>query len=575
MSAFRDLQGQPPPWTPRRTSWAAGQPPSPPPRCRVLATYEESAAKRRCVHEAAGGTRSKTVFTLVPTQATLSAPTPTVRADVMRKEHELLEMLYDSLQRLSAAQRWATIKEKFLQPERLEFEAWAGARRQRLQHLQRLRRGGAFAAAAAGDLGSSPTAAASAAAVERRLRLASSSSSEASPSALIQTGGPASPLPATPELPLLPRPAAQNDGASGLGAMFEMPTTTVVACGRRKGHRRAEPKEAGVHCHRRRRRPRTFQASVCFRSFCITSQEVPDARRARQALATLQAVRRRVLAALPAAGLYSDGVSCQTFDGVVRRTLDAVLKESGTSAEALSLSFHVQLSVRCWVRPPLHTPQTRCLDIALRAWRLLAPLATAARSSRQAARASPLEAQTLWQSVRETYLNVLEGQGQGREAAVARLDVLEAKGEPLRAARMERWNRQQMAAEDGPRHQPWRLRRASASGRKGGGDEAAAAAAAAVAAAAAARRAAAAERRAAARERRLRVEEARRVRAAKRREAAKVLVAATSARLQVCAGRTVERLLGRWRCVRRRRQKLQARGLGPMAWVRSGAVCGS
>merc|ERR1719253_2225241 len=99
--------------------------------------------------------------------------------------------------------------------------------------------------------------------------------------------------------------------------------------------------------------------------------------------------------------------------------------------------------MRSWVRPPLHTPQSRSLEKTLDAWQRLAPFAAgacdgAARQQGRGARMSPLEAEARWLAFKQAYLEVLEEQGHCRGRAAERLAALEEASRLMRERRLER-----------------------------------------------------------------------------------------------------------------------------------------
>lgn len=193
----------------------------------------------------------------------------------------------------------------------------------------------------------------------------------------------------------------------------------------------------------------------------MVAREVPDQRQAHQAHAALMAVKRQILLACAKGTSFNND-----FEHAVRASIPEVLRQRGATAQGLGLRFHVQISMRSWIAPPLHTPQSSSLDSTLGAWRRLAPFRHAAgsRASPCRVRLSPLEAEAQWHAFREAYLDVLVGQGQCRDQVAARLDDLEDAAQPLRERRLEQWNRQCMAGEDNLRHRGWRAKQAARGG---------------------------------------------------------------------------------------------------------------
>lgn len=208
--------------------------------------------------------------------------------------------------------------------------------------------------------------------------------------------------------------------------------------GEKRKARRALGAAAVGGVHRRSRRGRgggAFHASVTVGALCLSTGEVLRRGRAVEHLQVLREIRAALLERRRAAAHF-DKAAC----GAMRETLLA----HGVDAAALGLRFHVQVSMRSWILPPLHTPHTQDLDAALRArGRLVAAAAPCARRSR-----SPESARRQWAALRAAYVAILEAHGQQRGRIAARLDALERAAEGHRERRLERWHRRAMARED-------------------------------------------------------------------------------------------------------------------------------
>lgn len=205
-----------------------------------------------------------------------------------------------------------------------------------------------------------------------------------------------------------------------------------------------QPRRAGVRgiASRLRRDKPCYQAVVCVETFYLVSRELSDLDGALDALVVLTAMKHRI-------GEGAKDVSDDAFAERIRAAIPEVLAEHGITADALGLGFHVMMSMRFWVRPPLHTPHVRSLDVALDAWKRLAQFRVRAdEGHRSIARRNWQELKALWEGFREVYLDIMEEQGCGRIPGEARLQAIEAAAEPYRERQLERWNRQAMATED-------------------------------------------------------------------------------------------------------------------------------
>eukprot|EP00747_Dinoflagellata_sp_TGD_P103988 gnl/TRDRNA2_/TRDRNA2_169134_c0_seq1.p1 gnl/TRDRNA2_/TRDRNA2_169134_c0~~gnl/TRDRNA2_/TRDRNA2_169134_c0_seq1.p1 ORF type:complete len:428 (-),score=82.09 gnl/TRDRNA2_/TRDRNA2_169134_c0_seq1:21-1235(-) len=299
----------------------------------------------------------------------------------------------------------------------------------------------------------------------------------------------------------------------------------------------------------RKNRP-YYQANICVETLNLVSREFMELSKALDALVVLTAVKQRIVAGRPKAKEEEEstekGGRCtlawegEDFEKCVRAAIPEVLLEHGANAAEMGLGFHVMMSMRFWIRPPLHTPHRRCLDDALRDWQMLADFRMS-RKARHVQQQEELEGR--WRAFREAYLDILAQHGQCRKRSAARLDSLEAAAKPYRERQLERWNRKAMACEDRWRHRSWRevavLRAAERTAAK---------------AAQAERRRLLAERRA---EARRRSEEQARNRAIAREEA-QARAKSRSEFQEAKAVRHVVRLLVRWQRVRKRRDRRKA-----------------
>jgi len=134
-----------------------------------------------------------------------------------------------------------------------------------------------------------------------------------------------------------------------------------------------------------------------------------------------------------------------TFVARVRKTVPAVLEEHGVTAEQLGLGFHVMISMRFWIRPPLHTPHQSSLDVALNAWRRLSAFrgrhTTVGRHKgprREVTPTNRLDLESTWMAFREAYLDVLAEHGVSRMRVAGRLDALEEAARPFRERQLKR-----------------------------------------------------------------------------------------------------------------------------------------
>jgi len=169
-----------------------------------------------------------------------------------------------------------------------------------------------------------------------------------------------------------------------------------------------------------RRSGARYQANVCVEALYFIAREVPDLQTALDDLVVLTSIKQRILMQ----GSRRD--ACNEFESRVRAAVPAALEAHGMSAEELGLRFHVMVSMRFWIRPPLHTPQQQSLERALHAWGRL-------NGFRQGyARIDPLVRQSQWVAFREAYLGILAEQGQDVVRSAARLDALEEVWRPHR-----------------------------------------------------------------------------------------------------------------------------------------------
>lgn len=208
----------------------------------------------------------------------------------------------------------------------------------------------------------------------------------------------------------------------------------------------------GVACKVRRSKP-YYQANVCVETLYLVAREVPELPDALDGLVVLTAMKHRILNGIGGGS---------SFEARVRAAVPEVLREHGLVAEDLGLGFHVMISMRFWIRPPLHTPHQQSLEAALSAWSRLSPFRMQAGESRSIARASVSDLQSRWLAFRNAYLSILEEHGKCRDQIAARLDALEDAAHSLRERRLERWNREQMSQHDRLCH---RSRRAAAAAR--------------------------------------------------------------------------------------------------------------
>ncbi|CAE7195061.1 DNAJ1 [Symbiodinium sp. CCMP2592] len=314
------------------------------------------------------------------------------KAKARQLEDRLMCKVFTLLQKVSAPHRRGLLQRSFSQAQRLALEAWALAQKP-----------APAAAAGPGEL-------------------------------QLQGGAPA----------LLPQSLCDASPSSPAALRnFEADTWEVGSSAHAEVNAPRHVSVRGIAAFLRRGRV-FYQASLCIQSFHMTVRRVPELDRALDVLLLLMSVRNRV-------GSPEDP---EAFAHRLRSAVPEVLAEHGVTAEEIGLRFQVMICMRFWVRPPLHTPQQQCLEVALEAWRRLtcfrSPLGQGARGF---ARMDLMELEARWLAFREVYLDILEKGGRPREGSRQRLDALEEAARPFRERRLERWNRLAMLREDRPRHQ--------------------------------------------------------------------------------------------------------------------------
>lgn len=313
------------------------------------------------------------------------------KAKIRQLEDRLMCKVFTLLQKVSAPHRRVLLQRSFSQAQRLALEAWALAR------------------------GSAPAAAAGPGELQ------------------LQGGAPA----------LLPQSLCDASSSPAALNNFEADTLEADPSVHSEVKAPRHVSVRGIAAFLRRGRV-FYQASLCIQSFHMTVRRVPELDRALDVLLLLMSVRNRV-------GSAEDA---DTFAQRIRSAVPEVLAEHGVTAEEIGLRFQVMICMRFWVRPPLHTPQQQCLEVALEAWRRLtcfrSPLGQGARGFM---RMDLHELEARWLAFREVYLDILERGGRTREGLRQRLDALEEAARPFRERRLERWNRLAMLREDRPRHQ--------------------------------------------------------------------------------------------------------------------------
>ena len=299
---------------------------------------------------------------------------------VSEEEAEILAQLFQVLQGLAPPGRRAVLGHALSQKERLLFEAWAVAGRARCA-----RRSGAVQASGSppqvlcpprgGRPGGSEPEGRESQGCERAERAERPVARPVTARAAAPFATGLAEVEAEAEAEVgsaAVRTGARADGTTLAAVRAPQAASAAVAVSRGGARARAaRPSLQAGGVHRCTRRGRTrWATSVIVRSLCLQSRELSEQTSARAAHSQLLRARRLILAR--SAALAEEGVSdVQAF-----RT--AVHEAVGGLEQDLGLGFHVQLSMRSWVRPPLHTPQSRSLEKTLDAWQRLAPFAAGA-----------------------------------------------------------------------------------------------------------------------------------------------------------------------------------------------------
>eukprot|EP00931_Biecheleriopsis_adriatica_P036733 TRINITY_DN21128_c0_g2_i1.p1 TRINITY_DN21128_c0_g2~~TRINITY_DN21128_c0_g2_i1.p1 ORF type:complete len:667 (+),score=142.25 TRINITY_DN21128_c0_g2_i1:291-2291(+) len=334
-------------------------------------------------------------------------PRPRARkslAAAKQREDKVLSKVFLLLQRLPSQRRRQLLQEQLTQPQRLALEAWALS-------VPRSR---------PGDCGGFS-----------KQRERSSPQSEMQPRPSVKPSSTKSLCDVLEAEPLSSSQASESveEMPENIGPAMPVPGGAISV--------------RGIASKLRRQRV-LYQANVCVETLYMVAREVPDLCVALDALVVLTAVRQRVVA---------DGTGSGSFEERVQAAVPAVLEEHGYAAEELGLRFQVMMSMRFWVRPPLHTPHQHRLEDALKAWKRLAPFRPPyGEGARGLSRLDLEELKDRWLAFREVYLDILEEGGRSRAVIAQRLDALDEAARPFRERRIERWNRLAMQEEDRPRH---------------------------------------------------------------------------------------------------------------------------
>eukprot|EP00930_Biecheleria_cincta_P023976 TRINITY_DN17227_c0_g1_i1.p1 TRINITY_DN17227_c0_g1~~TRINITY_DN17227_c0_g1_i1.p1 ORF type:complete len:542 (-),score=86.33 TRINITY_DN17227_c0_g1_i1:301-1926(-) len=202
--------------------------------------------------------------------------------------------------------------------------------------------------------------------------------------------------------------------------------------------------------------PRRGQSQECFYSVIVTIGRIRLLTKEHRSLQVVRSFH----AALVAVKERMEGVCPAAFEHRFREMLAVCLTEHNLEAETMGLRFCVCLAA-LWLPRPLVTPPFRAegdaMDAGLRAWRRLGEargLVLQRGSVLQVL--SPDEIAVVWDRVRAAYLDIVsevaarEGPQafKQQEAAMTRLQVLEAAQEKERERQLERWNCRQMAQEE-------------------------------------------------------------------------------------------------------------------------------